>query len=102
MPGFKATQFSTNVANSGLLPTIPATSSFPLTFPVEKQVLVFYAVTKKHFKDIEAANIQKTEADLLKFFEAKHGEILNKIRTEKQISTELGEAIEAALAEFKR
>ncbi|MCL2047940.1 MAG: F0F1 ATP synthase subunit alpha [Defluviitaleaceae bacterium] len=70
--------------------------------PVEKQVLVFYAVTKKHFKDIEAANIQKTEADLLKFFEAKHGEILNKIRTEKQISTELGEAIEAALAEFKR
>jgi F-type H+-transporting ATPase subunit alpha len=69
--------------------------------PVEQQVIVFYAVTKRHFKDIAAANIQETERAFIQFFLDKHDDILNKIRVEKQISNELGEAIESAIAAFK-
>lgn len=69
--------------------------------PVEQQVILFYAVTKKHFGGVAVTDIQKTENEFLKFFLEKHDYILNKIRTEKQISKKLGEAIESAIAEFK-
>jgi F0F1-type ATP synthase alpha subunit len=37
----------------------------------------------------------------LQFFQNNHSDILNKIRTEKQIGKELGEAIESAISAFK-
>jgi F-type H+-transporting ATPase subunit alpha len=70
--------------------------------PVEQQVLVFYAITKKHFSSVAVDNIQATEAAFLRFFLDKHEDILEKIRTEKQISKELGEAIERAISTFKK
>jgi F-type H+-transporting ATPase subunit alpha len=69
--------------------------------PVEQQVILFYAITKKHFGGVAVENIQETERAYLKFFIDRHEDILTKIRTEKQISKDLGEEIEKAIAAFK-
>ena len=69
--------------------------------PVEQQVLVFYALTNRHFGDVKVEDVQVTEAAFLKFFVENHEEILTKIRTEKQISKELASAIEKAIAQYK-
>ncbi|MCL1846314.1 MAG: F0F1 ATP synthase subunit alpha [Defluviitaleaceae bacterium] len=69
--------------------------------PVEHQVLLFYAITRKHFGGVSVEDIQKTEKAFLTFFEEKHDDILAKIRTEKQIGKELGAEVESAIAAFK-
>jgi F-type H+-transporting ATPase subunit alpha len=69
--------------------------------PVEQQVLIFYAITKKHFSGVAVSDIQETEKAFLKFFEDNHDKILEKIRTEKQIGKELGGEVEDAIAAFK-
>ena len=69
--------------------------------PVEMQVLLFYAVTKKHFSSIAAPDIQATEIAFTQYFNDNHQEILAKLREEKQISKELGEEIEKACISFK-
>jgi len=68
--------------------------------PVEQQVMVFYAITRRHFSDIEVSKIQETEAAFLKFFVDKHPDILNKIRTNKKIDG-LEADIDAAIKAFK-
>jgi F-type H+-transporting ATPase subunit alpha len=69
--------------------------------PVEQQVLVFYAITRKHFGDVEVANIQETEKAFIAFFLDKHSNILDEIRDKKQISKELEEEIKKAIDAFK-
>ncbi|MCL2355657.1 MAG: F0F1 ATP synthase subunit alpha [Defluviitaleaceae bacterium] len=69
--------------------------------PVEQQVLLFYAITKKHFGGVPVENIQKTEKEFLTFFAEKHDDILARIRVEKQIGEELGAKVESAIADFK-
>ena len=69
--------------------------------PVEMQVLLFYLVTKRFVSDIPADKIQQMEAAFTKFFTERHSNILDKIRTEKQISKELESEIEKAIATFK-
>jgi len=69
-----------------------------MPLPVEQQVLLFYAITKKHFADTAVADIQATEAAFLKFFIDRHEDILAKIRTDKKIDgleTAIDEAVEA-------
>jgi F-type H+-transporting ATPase subunit alpha len=67
---------------------------------VEQQVLVFYAITRKLLAQVTVDKIQAAEAGILKHFTEMHDDILATIRTEKQVSAELGEAIEQAIAEF--
>jgi F-type H+-transporting ATPase subunit alpha len=68
--------------------------------PVEQQVLVFYAITRRHFSDIEVSKIQETELAFLTFFTNKHPDILEKIRTNKKIDG-LEAEIDAAIKAFK-
>jgi len=68
--------------------------------PVEQQVLVFYAITRRHFSDIDVSKIQETESAFLKFFVDKHPDILDKIRTNKKIDG-LEAEIDAAIKAFK-
>ena len=68
--------------------------------PVEQQVLLFYAITRKHFTDIAVEDIQNTEVEFLKFFVNRHDDILSKIRTDKKIDG-LESAIDEAIKAFK-
>jgi len=68
--------------------------------PVEQQVLVFYAITRKHFSDVAVEDIIETEAKFRKFFLDKHPDILDKIRTMKKIDG-MESAIDEAIKAFK-
>ncbi|NWF65985.1 MAG: F0F1 ATP synthase subunit alpha [Campylobacterales bacterium] len=69
--------------------------------PIEKQVVIIFAGAKGFLDDIPANKVQKFEAELYPFIEAKHPEILDNIRTKKMIDKDTEELLNKALAEFK-
>ncbi|MBR1816153.1 MAG: F0F1 ATP synthase subunit alpha [Lachnospiraceae bacterium] len=69
--------------------------------PVEKQVVIIYAATKKYLIDIPVDKVLEFEERLFEFVSTKYPEIFEKIRTEKKISDELDESLAKAIAEFK-
>ena len=74
--------------------------------PVEKQVMIIYAATKKYLIDIPVADILAFEKELFEYVETKYPEIPEAIRTEKAMSDEieakLVQAIEECKAEFMK
>ena len=74
--------------------------------PVEKQVMIIYAATKKYLLDIDVSDIQAFEKALFEYVDTKYPEIPESIRTEKQMTeaTEklLVKAIEECKKEFSR
>ena len=56
---------------------------------VEKQVIIIFAATKKLLLDIPTNKINEFEEELLRFVENKYPELLEEIRTKKEISDEL-------------
>ena len=70
--------------------------------PVEKQVVIIYAATKKYLLDIPVDRIAEFERDLFEFIDTKYPEIFEKIRTEKKLSDELDGLLTKAIEEFKK
>ena len=72
--------------------------------PVEKQVMIIYAATKKYLIDIPVEKILDFEKALLEYVDTKYPEVPEAIRTEKVISDEteakLVKAIEECKADF--
>ncbi|HYB62372.1 MAG TPA: F0F1 ATP synthase subunit alpha [Methylomirabilota bacterium] len=69
--------------------------------PVEQQVLSIFAGTSGFLDDVEVADVQKFEKDLLKFIETKYGSLLAQIAAKKQIEDSVREQLKTALGEFK-
>jgi len=69
--------------------------------PVEKQVLIIYAVTKGFVDDYPVESVGKYEKELYSFFDSNYANILDDIRTKKVISDELEESVRSALGELK-
>ena len=70
--------------------------------PVEKQVVVIYAATRKYLLDIEVADILDFEKGLLSFIDTKYPEIFTSIRDTKVISDETEKQMVKAIEEFKQ
>ena len=70
--------------------------------PVEKQVVVIYAATRKYLLDIEVADILDFEKGLLSFIDTKYPEIFTSIRETKVISDETEKQMVKAIEEFKQ
>ena len=72
--------------------------------PVEKQVMIIYAATKKYLIDIPVEKILNFEKALFEYVDTKYPEVPEAIRTEKVISDEteakLVKAIEECKADF--
>ncbi len=72
--------------------------------PVEKQVMIIYAATKKYLIDIPVEKIIDFEKALFEYVDTKYPEVPEAIRTEKVISDEteakLVKAIEECKADF--
>ena len=72
--------------------------------PVEKQVMIIYAATKKYLIDIPVEKILDFEKVLFEYVDTKYPEVPEAIRTEKVISDEteakLVKAIEECKADF--
>lgn len=69
--------------------------------PVEKQVVIIYAATRKYLLDIAVDRILEFESGLFEYISTKYPEIFEKIREEKKLSDELEDALKKAITEFK-
>ena len=69
--------------------------------PVEDQVIIIYAATRKHLLDIAVEDILRFETELFEFIQTKYPEIPESIKTEKVITEENEAALVKAIEEFK-
>ena len=69
--------------------------------PVEYQVIIIYAVTKKYLMDIEVEDILRFEEELFDFIATKYAEIPESIAKTKELSPEMEEKLASAISEFK-
>ena len=70
--------------------------------PVEYQIIIIYAATKKHLLDIKVEDILRFEKELFEFIQTKYPEITESIKTEKIITEETEKALVDAIEEFKK
>ncbi len=70
--------------------------------PVEKQVMIIYAATKKYLIDIPVADILAFEKALFEYVDTKYPEIPEAIRTEKVMSEEIEAKLIQAIKECKK
>jgi len=70
--------------------------------PLEKQVMILYAVTNGYLDDVPVNSISSAEDALHRFMETNHPEIGNAIASEKALSEGTEEALKKAITEFKQ
>jgi F-type H+-transporting ATPase subunit alpha len=69
---------------------------------VEKQVAIIYAATNGHLDALPVAAIGRYERELSSFLEAKHETLLADIRQKRELTDDVKERLDAALAEFAK
>ena len=69
--------------------------------PVEYQVIIIYAATRKHLLDIKVEDVLAFEKGLFEFIKTKYPEIQESIKTEKVLTEEMESKLVKAIAEFK-
>ncbi len=69
--------------------------------PVEFQVIILYAATKKYLLDIPTSRVLEFEDALFELVKTKYPEIAEDIRTTKAISDETDAALQKAIAQCK-
>ena len=70
--------------------------------PVEKQVIIIYAATKKYLIDIKIEDILRFEAELFDFIDTKYPEIPEAIREKKVMDDDTEQALIKAIEECKK
>ena len=70
--------------------------------PVEQQVVIIYAATKKYLLDIEIGRIMEYEKFLITFIDTKYPEIFTAIREEKELSEQTEQLLVEAVKESKK
>ena len=69
--------------------------------PVEYQVLIIYAATKKFLLDIKVSDILEFEKGFFEFIDTKYPEIPASIKETKEITEDNEKALVNAINEFK-
>jgi F-type H+-transporting ATPase subunit alpha len=70
--------------------------------PVEYQVIIIYAATRKHLLDIAVEDILRFEKELFEFIQTKYSEIPESIKEEKVITEDIEAKLVKAIEEFKK
>ena len=70
--------------------------------PVERQVMVLFAVTNGYLDDVAPEHIKAWEQGFLDFMTAQHPELGQEIRTRKVLADELAARLRAAIEEYKK
>ena len=70
--------------------------------PVEYQVIIIYAVTKKYVIDIDVDRILDFEQGLFDFIDTKYPQIPESIKKTKELTADNEKALIAAIEEFKK
>ncbi|MDZ4259553.1 MAG: F0F1 ATP synthase subunit alpha, partial [Gemmatimonadales bacterium] len=68
--------------------------------PVEEQVAVIYAVTNGYLDGIDVVSVRKWEQDFLAWARASRPQVLESIRTKKELSDEVVTELKSALEAF--
>ena len=71
------------------------------TLPVEYQVVIIYAATKKYLLDIDVDDILSFEKDLFEYVDTQYPDILESIRQTKELTEETEEKLVKAITECK-
>ena len=69
--------------------------------PVEYQVIIIYAATKKYLLDIAVEDIASFEKELFEFMDTKYPEVVASIKKDKEITEKTEEELVKAITEFK-
>jgi len=69
--------------------------------PVERQILIIFAVTNGYLDDVAVHQIKGWEQGFLDFMTAEHPEIGEEIRTRRVLTEDLTARVKAAIQEFK-
>ena len=69
--------------------------------PVEYQVIMIYAATRKYLLEIPVADVLRFEQELFEFIDTKYPEIPEAIRTDKEIKEETETKLIKAIEECK-
>ncbi len=69
---------------------------------VEHQVIVIYAVTKKHMVDIPVGAIKRFEAELIEYMDMNKPEVGKLIKSSGVLSDEVISGLESGIADFKK
>ena len=70
--------------------------------PVQYQVIIIYAVTRKYLLDIAVEDITRFEKEFFEYLDTKYPEVPNSIATDKEISDKTEETLKKAIEEFKQ
>ena len=70
--------------------------------PVEYQVIIIFAATRKYLLDVAVEDITRFETELFEFLDTKYPEIPQAIKDEKVISDETEEKLVKAIEDFKK
>jgi F-type H+-transporting ATPase subunit alpha len=68
--------------------------------PIEEQVVSIYAGVKGFLDKLAIADIQRFESELLRMMRAKHADVLESIRSQKQITPDNEAKLKSILVEF--
>lgn len=70
--------------------------------PVEKQVIIIYAATKKYLMDIPTEDVLRFEQELFEYIDTKYPEIPESIRTTKVLEEDMEKQLIKAIEECKK
>lgn len=70
--------------------------------PVEYQVIIIYAATKKYLLDVEVSKIRDFEKELFEYIDTKYPDIPSSIREKKVMDEECEKALVTAIEAFKK
>jgi len=69
---------------------------------VEKQILIIFAVSNGYLDDYPVESVRKYEKEMNTFFESKYSQLLEEIRTKKELTDEIRGKIVSALDELRK
>lgn len=70
--------------------------------PVEYQVIIIFAATKKILLDIPVDEVLRFQEELFHYLDNKYPEVLDEIRTKQVLSPELEDKLSGIITEFKK
>ncbi|WP_373739801.1 F0F1 ATP synthase subunit alpha [Jeotgalibaca porci] len=68
---------------------------------IENQVLVFYALSNRHFADVEVNRVRQFQNDFLKYVTSRHPEIKAEIKKTGNVTDELAKEIDSIISSVK-
>ncbi|MBR6898228.1 MAG: F0F1 ATP synthase subunit alpha [Lachnospiraceae bacterium] len=69
--------------------------------PVEYQVIIIFAATRKYLLDIAVADIARFEKELFEFIDTKYPELIDSLRQGKDLTDEVVKELTEAIEDFK-